>query len=627
MSNGWDATKVSLFKEAFSDFLKHVKIASKDREGYHPLQLYNSQKRFLREVFLGLEEDKHWFVVLKARQLGLSTIVRALLVFWAFMHKGLRVALVYDTDKNKEAARTEITQFLDRLPKSHRIPVKHHPKTHLELENGSVITYLVAGIKKSKSSGGLGRSLGVNCCGATEMSSWADIEGLRAFERSLSQKFENRLYVWESTARGFNIFYDLWEEAKADDITKKAIFIGWWAKEDYSIPRDTPLFDRYGTAPPAVEEQAQIDKVRIRYGHEITMEQLAWYRHEYDPNSGGDDREHAGQEIVRQELPWIEEEAFLLSGSLFFSGEKLTTAIKNSTKFTPKGFRYFTSEEFTATKIEPAQILRQAQLKIWEDPEPGGIYVIGADPAFGSSEKGDRHCAQVLRCYADGLDQVAEFCTTEIIDYQFAWVLAHLCGAYDNARLLIELNGPGSSVWNEFRMLNTILTQGYLRDTAEEKGLTNIFANVKQYLYARQDSLARNPTAFQWETSAKRKVQIMTRLRDFFHLGQLKIRSNEALLEMRKIVRDGDSIEGEGAAKDDRVMGLALAVRAWEDSERKVLISQNRTRENEAKRKDFSQRDLQEIFSTGLVEGFFNQQRNDRIKARRIARRGSRWNW
>ena len=808
---GWNKQKVSTFKAAFSDYLQYVVIDSKET-GEGPIKLYAAQRRLLTEIFAGLEKDIHWFVILKARQLGMcydpkmrvltddlrwvsigdvavgdtliatdengpggrgagrkmrravveatnrvyeeafritmdngqsliataqhrhlvkkrggteaiwkpvswlrlgdeiryitsswdgdahgsneafrllgetkpsrfieknwwegkdlpgkksgkawsrvvsieslgnremidlqtstktficegfvshnSTIVRALIVFWAYMHPGLRVALVFDSNKNAKEAREEIRLFLSRLPKSHSIPITNHPRDFLQLSNGSRVSYLVAGTKKTPNSGGLGRSLGFNCCGCTEMSSWADIEGLRAFERSLAQKFENRLFIWESTARGFNIFHDLWKEAKADDLTKKAIFIGWWAKELYTIDKDTPLFQRYGLKLPSDEEQQKIDIVRERYGHEITMEQLAWYRHEYDPDREAyDEREHAGQDIITQELPWYEEEAFLKSGSDFFPNDRLSLAMRDVARLKCKGYNYYMSEDFLATLMEPVDNTRKAMLKVWEEPDPTAQYVIGADPAFGSNEDSDRFAAQVLRCYADGLDQVAEFTTTRIVDYQFAWALAHLCGAYGNARLLIELNGPGHTVWNEFRTLEILLTRGYMREAALERGLTNIFDHVRQYLWYRQDSLSKNPTMFQWETNAKRKEQIMTRLRDLFHLGQIKIRSFDCLEEMSTMVRDQGSIHGEGTNHDDRVMALALAARAWDDSERKKLIAQDRTRENEARRRNLSPLDMQAMFHQGIVESFFQRQKTGRIRAARAAKRGRRWNW
>lgn len=629
----WDKQRVQAFKRAFSDFLGHVVIFSKDVVGETKLELYGSQKRLLTEIFEGLERDIHSFVVLKARQQGISTIVRVLIIFWSYMHQGLRVALIYDTEQNKEDARQEIRLILQRLPTTHRIGIADggDNRNFIQFANGSRISFLVAGIKKSRGSGGLGRSRGLNCLGATEMSSWADIEGLRALERSISRQYPDSLYIWESTARGFNIFYDIWDEAKSDELTKKAIFIGWWAHPGYSFERESALFMRYGSFPPTEDEQQKIDLVRDRYNHEVTMEQLAWYRHEYDPNIDNPDKEHAGQDIIQQELPWFEEEAFLKSGASFFSSTKLTQMTKEALEKKPQGYRYFMSEDFLATMVEPVKVLRHAHLKIWEEPDANGVYCIGADPAFGSGEGADRHCAQVLRCYADGVDQVAEYCTTEGTTQNFAWVLLHLCGAYGGqtkgARFILELSGPGNSVRDEIKTMQRLLKMGYLRASAQEHGLTNIMDNVREFLFTKDDTIAQAPTAWQWESSSKRKVTIMERLRDYTNVGLIRIRSIDCIKEMETVIRDGDIIKGDGSNKDDRVIALALAAKAWADFERKTMVSQKRTRDFEEKQRSFTSGDLQKMFSESIFQGFIHQNQRSRMMERRAARRGNRWNF
>lgn len=631
---GWDRKRVTAFKRAFLDFLSHYEIASKDEEGFNPIRLYSGQKRFLTEVFDGLENDIHSFIVLKARQLGLTTITRALIIFWAFMHEGLRVALVYDTDAQRNEARAEIKGALERLPGSHSIPVKKggDNRDYLEFENGSRISYFVAGVKKSKGSGGLGRGRGINAAGCTEVSSWGDLEGVKAFERSLSDQHPDRLYIWESTARGLNLFYDMWNRFKDDDLTKRAIFIGWWAKESYSHAKGTLLFDRYGSYPPTEDEQKKIDTVQRLYGVDVTIEQLAWYRHEFDPDVEHDiDSEDEGDEITRQELPWFEDEAFIMTGSQFFSGEKLTDLMHEARKVPYKGYRYYMSQHFESTQVEQVKIPRQMQLKVWEDPDPEGFYVVGADPAYGSSEESDQYCAQVLRCYADGLDQVAEFTAVKMETYQFAWVLAHLCGAFGGAgkaaRLLLEINGPGAAVLNAFRELEQMARLGQIPSGDGFGDMTHVFDHVRHYLYARQDALQRSPTGFHWITSTKLKVQIMERLRDHLALNVLNVRSIAALEEMRKIERDGDSIQGSGSAKDDRVMTLALGVRAYEDSEKQRLRAMGLTRELELKRRLSNPSDMQALFSQDLVSKFFATQQAQRTLSVRRARRGTRYRW
>jgi hypothetical protein len=556
-----------------------------------------------------------------------STIVRALIVFWASIHPGLRVALVYDTDGNKEDARAEIQQFLDFLPETHKISVRTHNRNYLEIENGSRISYLVAGVKKTKSSGGLGRSRGINCAGCTEVSSWADIEGLKAFQRALAQKSDYRLFIWESTARGFNIFYDLWEAAKQDDLARKAIFIGWWAKEDYRLERGTTLFERYGRAPPNEDEKRKIKEVKEKYGYKVTAEQLAWYRHEFDPNTDRTDDDREGDEITRQELPWTEEEAFITTGALFFPTDVLTVMMSNAKKSSPKGYRYQMGKDFSATTLEAVNYVRHAHLKVWEEPDSNGVYVVGADPAYASSETSDRYVAEVLRCYADGVDQVAEFSARNIETYQFAWVIGHLCGAYKNARLLLELNGPGQAVWTAFRELEFMLRMGQINVDGEDN-FKSVLSHVKHYLWARQDALNKNPTAFHWETTTKRKVMIMERFRDYVGLKQLNIRSTDLVSEMTKIVRDGDNIQGDGVAKDDRVMATALGLQAWEASEKRKLVTRGLTREADEKRRSISAADIQKMWSESLVQDFFSSRRREAALARKkeiYGNRRGRW--
>lgn len=630
-SRGWNKAKVKLFREAFFDFAQHVQIVSKDQEGFNAVQFYEAQHRFLDAVFEGLSDDIHYFVCLKARQLGISTVVRMLIVFWAFMHEGLRVALIYDTDSHRNEARAEIKGFLERLPTSHSIRTKKggDNRDYLEFENGSRVSFYVAGVKKSKGSGGLGRGRGANMAGCTEVSSWGDLEGVKAFERSLSDQHPNRLYIWESTARGFqNPFYPIWCRAKADDLTKKAIFIGWWAKESYSHAKDTALFERYGSYPPTEEEAKKIDLVKREYGHSVTMEQLAWYRHEFDPDVDHDsESEEEGDEITRQELPWHEGEAFIMTGSPFFSAEKLTDLMSEVRTYPYKGYRYFMSEHFESTQIEQVKVPRQMQLKVWKEPEPDGVYVIGADPAYGSSEESNQYCATVLRCYADSVEQVAEFCTVRMTTFQFAWVIAHLCGVYGNARLLLEINGPGAAVLNAFRELMTMAKAGLLPSGDGFGDMTHVFDHVRQYMYARQDSIHQAPSGVHWITSIKNKVQIMERFRDLLTLRQLELRSAALLEEMQTTEREGDSIHGSESNQDDRVMAMAMAIKCYEDSEKPSLRARGMTREMVARTRSATQADMQQLFSQSLVSSFFNAQQRERTKLQRAVRRGTRYRW
>src|SRR5579863_10398829 len=90
------------------------------------------------------------------------------------------------------------------------------------------------------------------------------------------------------------------------------------------------------------------------------------------------------------------------------------------------------------------------ELKIYQEPVDGAEYVIGADPAYGRNEHKDRHACSIWRCYADKLYQVAEFATADIEVKHFAWVLAHLAGAYRDCIMNVDIDGPGRMIMMEF---------------------------------------------------------------------------------------------------------------------------------------------------------------------------------
>jgi hypothetical protein len=244
---------------------------------------------------------------------------------------------------------------------------------------------------------------------------------------------------------------------------------------------------------------------------------------------------------------------------------------------------------------------------VWEDPDPQGYYVIGADPAYGSSDEADRFVVSVWRAYADGLDQVAEYCHANVKAFQFAWIVAHLAGAYGQARLLLELNGPGEAVFTEWRNLQSQIASGIIRPQGDDKSFKNVLAGIRTYFYKRPDSMA-GASALHWKTNLQNKVTICNQFRDGFSLGQIKIRSVPLLDEMQKMVQTGMTIKGEGTSKDDRVIAAALATRCWIDAERKRLQNLGLTRGAIAKRDETSQEDLSVAYTGQIVQDFMARQ-------------------
>jgi hypothetical protein len=219
---------------------------------------------------------------------------------------------------------------------------------------------------------------------------------------------------------------------------------------------------------------------------------------------------------------------------------------------------------------------RLATLKVWEEPVDTAYYVIGADPAYGSSDWADRFCIQVFRCYADGMEQVCEFATSEMNTYQFAWVIAHIAGAYKNSTLNLEVNGPGQAVINELRNLKR---QAANMGTKFGHSLMDVLGHMTNYLWRRQDSLGGPTNSIGWLTTTASKERMLAYMKDYFERGMLAIYSLDTLDEMKTIVRDGGSIQATGRNKDDRVIASALACAAYAEQVQPRLIQMKITRD------------------------------------------------
>ena len=635
---GWSSEKRERVELAFFQFLKRCYVNTKD---YGLIcigdNLFMGQTYAINKIFDALEEDIHDIYILKSRQLGISTIFRCLIIFLLGIHKGLKGAIVFDTAENKSQARSELTTIIRDLPTTLKFPkIKKggDNREGLTLENNSQVLFKSAGIKKSKSSGTLGRSVGLALCHASEMCSWENQEGLRAFKESLSDINPDRLYLWESTARGFNQWHEMWQDARKDTAHCKCIFLGFWAKDTQRIDRAHPDFDVYAATPPTEIEAKKIRQVKELYNIDITMEQLAWYRRKMDPSAqaeGDADAEYEGDTVQIQEQPWTEDEAFQQTGSIFFSAEKLTEVTLNDVSDRYNSYFFSVGTEFVSTIVLKAPTAKMAELKVWEEPDPDGFYILGIDPAFGENEHNDRSSIQVCRAHADCLEQVAEYASPLIRTEQLAWVIATLMGWYGSGansqiKYALEINGPGAAVFTELRSLrHQIEANSYLENQVQERGLKDVFRNVRTYLYTRPDAVQGGSGSYHIKTTSALKVTFMERLRDMVTGNKFHVRSLELVEEMKTIAREGDTIKAPGSMKDDRVLAAAFAVHCWETGPRKMLITQNRTRDSEIARKRLTITDQVNLYQQNQLQAFFASKKHARIdQARQLARQSWR---
>ncbi len=262
---------------------------------------------------------------------------------------------------------------------------------------------------------------------------------------------------------------------------------------------------------PLPADRRELEKIQLvaqLYGHKITPEQLAWIR--YKEHQAGSE-----QDVLEQNQPWTAADAFVTTGYSFFSARNVTASIRQLEEDQPPfyGYCYDFGNDFFGMRMRAVvdqDELELIELKVWEEPVKGASYVIGVDPAYGRNEHKDRSAISVWRCFADRLVQVAEYATHEVEVRFVAWVVAHLAGAYDDCVVNIEIQGPGTNIfqeWDSIRgMLNAEMYAGRVKTTNWEEAL----GQARWYLYARPDSNGR-PSAKGFQSTFDSKMRMMHR--------------------------------------------------------------------------------------------------------------------
>lgn len=563
----------------FLEFIGELKIDSKER-GIITLRdsLYRGQWLFLQQVCAGLDAGCREFVVLKARQLGITTISLALDLFWMFVHDGLQSGFVAHEEGSKEKTREIIERYIKSLPRDLKVEIVKHNKYNLVLSNGSIMDYLVAGTTKRTK--GLGRGRAYTHIHSTELAFYGNQEAVDSFVAGIAKTHVDRLRIWESTANGFDSpLWEKWSSAKEDTITQRCIFIGWWGNDNYDVSNDAQLMEKYGYDP-TPDEQERIAKVAELYQQEITIGMLAWYRW-YEATQS------KTPHMMAQEFPWTEDEAFISTGSKFFDQKKVAEDIQELTQNFSlfKGYRFNLGERFVDTHMEACSEVRDVTLRVWAKPVEGAKYIISCDPAYGSDDNKDRSVIQVKRCYADKVEQVAEYADDEALTYQVTWVLAWLAGKYKDSMINLEVTGPGAQIMLEFKHLKELATAGMLdmpaEATVDQKQQRDSFLDNMQaarwFIYHRQDSMG-GGYAYNWKTTGDTKIAALNALRDSHVTRAFIPRSLPLLDEMTHIVQNGWDIRASGKHHDDRVMAAALAIWGWQEWIRPGMIAENMTK-------------------------------------------------
>ena len=320
---------MSTIRQGLYELLSSVEIDTKERGRCH-VEPWPSQRMVIDTVASGLADGVHEYVILKSRQVAVTTVASVIELFWALANPGTQGAIIADRTDNLERLRRIFAALLETLPDDWRSPehkLVQNNRTGMAFANRSVIDLLAAGNNPD-----LGASRALNMMHATECSLWRSLAGVESLKASLARQNPHRLYIWESVANGFgNWFYNHCMQAKVDR-HMRFIFLGFWSNPTYTLPKDDPDYKTYWDGSLTDEEIKRARYVKQEYGITIRPDQIAWWRRE---------SEYKPEEYMLRHFPWHERVCFIASGSGFFPAQRtLEIGEALATGAPYKGYRY-----------------------------------------------------------------------------------------------------------------------------------------------------------------------------------------------------------------------------------------------------------------------------------------------
>lgn len=503
---------------------RYLRIKTK-RARIEPFHLNAAQERLYDAL---MEQDRAGkpmrAIVLKARQMGFSTLAEAMIFHMAATEEnrnGLIVAHRQDSTRNLfEMSK----RYYDFLPEELRPMMRASNAQEILFDNpdknaerraqnpglGSRIRCQTAG------GGGIGRSDTLQMVHASEFAFWpGDKKETWIGVMQAVPAERGTLVIVESTANGFDEFHELWESAVNGENDFIPMFFPWFELPEYRKP-----------VPPGTEWTAAEREMRERYG--LDDEQLAWRRWCIKNNCAGD------EEKFRQEYPGYPEEAFLTSGNAVFDADLVAMRLQECQ--TPLRIGQF---EYETDPLNPATIrdIRFAEredgcIRIYAEPETDRPYVIGGDTAGTGS---DWFTGQVL----DNITGRQAAVLRQRYDEDLYARQMYCLGRYYNDALLgVEVNYSTYPV----KLLELMrYPRQYLRQTADVIG-------------------ARFRDALGWETTSRTRPVAIAELVKGFREDPELVCDRQTLMEMRVFQYNADhrpeALPGE---HDDLVMALAIA--------------------------------------------------------------------
>lgn len=511
--------------------LAPLRILTKDGRVVRLDKVWNyAQLAFIDEVERQIvEHGQVRIITLKARQIGISTIIEAILFTFAVMMDSFSsLVMAHEKDASQHLLGMS-TRYWDTYIHRHLLTEKYKGRAHLAW--GDIDSQMVVKTAKNEESG---RSNTIHALHASEVAFWPSPERLMTGLRQSIPSFGLTFLFLESTANGIgNYFHRECVRAMKGDSEYAFMFFPWHKHPEYTaafIPAEQR--SKYTGLDNLDEEELWLRDVM-----QVSDARLVWRRYAIANLCQGDVHR------FHQEYPTTPHEAFVSTGlNVFPLRESLNHYVplrgqRGVLSYDSKSRRV----EFTARSDGWLTVYRKPSAdKSW------GVYVCGGDPTH--TLVGDNAVVQVLSRRT--LEQVAVY-RNKVDPIRFGKHMQLVGRWYNEALLAPEREGPG------YATVGCIVGDGY----ENVYQATNVVS-----------AQGKPADAYGWSTNAQTKQMMVSHL--LKHITEplsvvsgttygLVIHDELTLMEMRDYITDDTGkkfTNSDGSEYDDGVTSLAIAV-------------------------------------------------------------------
>lgn len=521
-------------------FKNFLKIRNKKAQ-LVPFSVNHAQSIVLEKIKY-CEENKilKRFIVLKARQMGLSTLFEAI-IFHDTANNELKNSLIIAHEENASTSLFNMSKlFYENIPEVIRPMKKYANGKILSFENPtndenekfnnpglrSKMTIATAG------TGDVARGWNFNNVHCSELAFFPDAELTMLSLMQTVPDEMNTFVVLESTANGVgNYFHKMWQQAVRGENEFIPIFLPWFIDPAYTKPfRSTEEYKQFISEVEKVNRDSKGSRIysyekELKEKYNLTYEQLNWRRYTINNKCNGD--------IIKfmQEYPATPEEAFISTGRPVFNTQALQKHSTGTKK--PVKVGYLTNSVASGIIMNEDS---KGYVSIFEEPIDGEFYVIGSDVAEGLAH-GDYSASVVVK--ASTFEVVGKW-HGHIDPDLYGVELVKLAKYYNEAYLGIENNNHGLTT------LKSVQREEYW-NIYYSKTYDRIADKISQKMG--------------WTTSSKTKPLAIDKLAEFIREFYVYIPDEEILTELYTYVRDDKgATNAQEGCYDDLVMALAIAL-------------------------------------------------------------------